>query len=44
LILSGILDHQANDVVQAGLNHGFTQVEQRQIADWVAIVMKKSPD
>jgi ribosomal protein L11 methyltransferase len=43
LILSGILDHQANDVVQVGLAHGFTKIEQRQIADWVAIVMKNSP-
>ena len=40
LILSGILDRQADEVVAAGKAHGFELVEQRQILDWVALVMQ----
>jgi ribosomal protein L11 methyltransferase len=40
IILSGILDHQAADVTAAAEKHGLTFVEQRQIADWVAILCK----
>jgi ribosomal protein L11 methyltransferase len=41
LILSGILDVQAASVVDAAREHGFTLHEQRQIADWVALVVLK---
>ena len=41
MILSGILDHQAADVTAAAEKHGLRFVEQRQIADWVAILCEK---
>jgi len=40
LILSGILDRQAEEVAQAARAHGFALLEQRQMLDWVAMVMK----
>ncbi len=43
IILSGILDHQAADVIAAAEKHGLVFVEQRQIADWVALLCKKLP-
>lgn len=39
IILSGILEHQAADVIAAGEKHGLRLREQRQIDDWVAILM-----
>lgn len=42
IILSGILDHQAADVTASAEKHGLTFVEQRQIADWVALLYKKA--
>jgi ribosomal protein L11 methyltransferase len=39
LILSGILEEQADDVVRAATEHGFKLIEKRQIGDWVAIVV-----
>ncbi len=41
IILSGILDHQAGDVIAAGEKHGLKLLEQRQITDWVALAMGK---
>ncbi len=41
IVLSGILDTQAQGVIDAAQQKGLTFVEQRQIADWVAIVLKK---
>lgn len=41
IILSGILEHQANDVIAAGEKYGLTFVEKRQINDWVALLMSK---
>lgn len=41
IILSGILDHQAADVIASAQKHGLTFVEQRQIADWVALLCTK---
>jgi ribosomal protein L11 methyltransferase len=41
IILSGILDHQAPSVIEAGENHGLRLLERRQIADWVALLMTK---
>ena len=41
IVLSGILDEQAQSVIQAGEAHGLTFIEQRQITDWVAILMQK---
>ena len=41
IVLSGILDRQAAEVVAAGTAHGLALVEQKQILDWVAIVMGK---
>jgi ribosomal protein L11 methyltransferase len=40
LILSGILDKQADDVLAAAQAQGLVEIERRQIADWVAMVMK----
>jgi ribosomal protein L11 methylase PrmA len=33
------LDRQAEEVLQAAQAHGFERVEQRQMLDWVALVM-----
>lgn len=41
IILSGILDHQAERVIEAGKKYGLSLIEQRQINDWVALLMKK---
>lgn len=41
IILSGILDHQADDVAKAGQARGLKRGETRQMKDWVAISMKK---
>lgn len=41
LILSGILDEQANDVQAAFESQGLTLVEKRQIGDWVALAVQK---
>lgn len=39
MVLSGILDTQAEDVVKAAEAHGLKRVSQKQINDWVAIVL-----
>ena len=39
IVLSGILDSQAAGVIESAEQHGLRFVEQRQIADWVAIVL-----
>jgi ribosomal protein L11 methyltransferase len=41
IILSGILDHQAESVIEAGQAKGLKRGESRQMKDWVAISMKK---
>lgn len=41
IILSGILDHQAESVIAAGESKGLKRNDQRQIGDWVAISLKK---
>jgi ribosomal protein L11 methyltransferase len=41
IILSGILDHQAESVIAAGQAKGLKRGEIRQIADWVALSLKK---
>jgi len=41
IILSGILDHQANDVVAAGEKQGLKLTDKRQINDWVALLMRR---
>jgi ribosomal protein L11 methyltransferase len=40
IILSGILEHQAADVIAAGERYGLKLVSSRQINDWVALLMK----
>jgi len=40
IILSGILAHQAESVIEAAQAKGLKKNDQRQIADWVAISMK----
>jgi ribosomal protein L11 methyltransferase len=40
IILSGILEHQANDVVAAGEKYGLKLIDRRQINDWVALLMQ----
>lgn len=42
LILSGILDHQAQDVLIAASQHGLLLSKQKQIADWVALKVEKA--
>jgi ribosomal protein L11 methyltransferase len=39
IVLSGILDEQANGVVEAAEAHGLKKTGLRQIGDWVAIVL-----
>jgi len=41
MVLSGILDTQAQDVVNAAEARGLMKIEQRQINDWVAIWLEK---
>ena len=41
IILSGILDHQTESVIEAGQAKGLRRGEIRQIKDWVAISMRK---
>ena len=41
IILSGILEHQANDVAAAGQKQGLKLVASRQINDWVALLMQR---
>jgi ribosomal protein L11 methyltransferase len=41
IILSGILDHQAESVIAAGEANGLKRGEIRQIGDWVAISLKR---
>jgi len=41
IILSGILEHQANDVVAAGEKFGLKLADCRQINDWVALLMQR---
>jgi len=41
IILSGILEHQANDVAAAGEKYGLKLVDRRQINDWVALLMQR---
>jgi len=41
IILSGILDHQAENVIEAGQAKGLKRGEIRQMKDWVAISMRK---
>lgn len=41
IILSGILDSQAQSVIEAGGKHGLRLLERVQIADWVALLMGK---
>lgn len=40
IVLSGILDTQAEEVIRAGEAQGLRKVDQRQLNDWVAIVME----
>lgn len=42
LVLSGILDRQADEVEQDVLARGFTLVEKTSIADWVAFIFRKN--
>jgi ribosomal protein L11 methyltransferase len=41
IILSGILDHQAGNVVMAGESKGLKLNDQRQMGDWVALKMSR---
>jgi ribosomal protein L11 methyltransferase len=41
IILSGILEHQAEGVIASAQKHGLKFVEQRQMADWVALLCTK---
>ncbi|MFH2038239.1 MAG: 50S ribosomal protein L11 methyltransferase [Chloroflexota bacterium] len=39
LILSGILEEQAENVIQVAARHGFKLIEKQQTGDWVALVV-----
>jgi len=41
LILSGILQEQADSVIQAAQTHGFKLIENRQTGDWVALAVSR---
>jgi ribosomal protein L11 methyltransferase len=41
LILSGILDHQSDSVIESAQQHGMKFIAKKQIADWVALLVKK---
>lgn len=41
LILAGILDHQAGEVLAAAEKHGLRLAERRQMHDWVALLCRK---
>jgi ribosomal protein L11 methyltransferase len=43
LVLSGILQEQAGDVIQALEGHGFQVSGQRQIGDWVGLSAQRTP-
>jgi ribosomal protein L11 methyltransferase len=42
LVLSGILDHQADAIVNQAAEYGLTLLEKREIEDWVALCLKKA--
>lgn len=42
IILSGILAHQADHVIEAGQAKGMKKIDQRQIGDWVALALQKA--
>jgi ribosomal protein L11 methyltransferase len=42
IILAGILDHQAEEVAEAGRKQGLELLMQKQSADWVALLMGKA--
>lgn len=44
IVLSGILDHQAESVIEAGQAKGLKRGEIRRMKDWVAISMEKELD
>ena len=44
LILSGILEDKAEMVLSAAARHGLKEVERRQEADWLALVVRKEYD
>ncbi len=41
IILSGILEHQADGVIEAAQKHGLAFTDRRQMADWVALLCAK---
>ncbi|HEY9122576.1 MAG TPA: 50S ribosomal protein L11 methyltransferase [Brevefilum sp.] len=41
LLLSGILDHQENDVLEVAQNAGFTVTQKLSDADWVSFALRK---
>lgn len=41
IILAGILEHQAEDVIAAAQKHGLRLTDRRQINDWVALLCQK---
>jgi len=42
IILAGILEPQAENVIAAAQKHGLTLADRRQINDWVALLCRKS--
>jgi ribosomal protein L11 methyltransferase len=43
IILSGILEDQAERVIEAGQARGLIMIERRQMGDWVALKMIAGP-
>ena len=44
IVLAGILEEQGASVRASAEKHGLTYIEDRQMGDWVAFVMRKSSD
>jgi ribosomal protein L11 methyltransferase len=41
MVLSGILEDQADGVIEAAEAHGLRFIEQRKINDWVVILLRR---
>jgi ribosomal protein L11 methyltransferase len=41
IVLSGILQEQAQSVIEAGQAKGLKMIERRQMGDWVALTMSR---
>jgi len=42
-ILSGILNEQANDVIEVYVQNGFNLIERHEIVEWTTLILQKNP-